>query len=64
MRSGLKKKMRSAAGLASLLNGLWAYQVQEGNPTVDFLPVATAVLAVWVCYFSIAWILQGMRSDP
>jgi hypothetical protein len=64
MRSNWKRIMRGAAGAASVLNGVWALQLQNGNAHVEWAPVAAAVLSVWACYFSILWILQGMRSDP
>lgn len=56
--------MRGVAGAASVLNGLWALQLQDGNAAVEWIPVVTAALSVWACYYSILWILQGMRSDP
>lgn len=62
MRTNWKRKLRNVAGTASLLNGFWALQLQAGNTDLDWAPVATAALSAWVCYFSIVWILDGIRS--
>lgn len=62
MWTNFKRKMRNVAGAASLINGYWAFQLQAGNGPVDWVPVSTAALSAWVCYFSIVWIIEGMRS--
>lgn len=64
MLSKWKSVMKGVAGVASVLNGLWALRLQDGNATVEWVPVVTAALSVWACYFSILWLCQGMRSDP
>jgi hypothetical protein len=62
MRSNWKRRLRNVAGLASLLNGFWAFQMQAGAENPDWVPVATAGLSAWACYFSLVWIVEGMRS--
>lgn len=52
----------SAMGI-SMANGYWASLTQNGSDGNGSLtPVIFAVLSVWVCYFSVTWLLQGMRS--
>ncbi|HKP96193.1 MAG TPA: hypothetical protein VJ385_10585 [Fibrobacteria bacterium] len=46
---------------ASLANGYWASVTQSGHG-MEWPPVILAMLSVWVCYFSLAWLAQGMRS--
>lgn len=47
----------------SMVNGYWASLTQTGNDANwTWTPVALAILSVWVCYFSVAWLLEGMRS--
>jgi hypothetical protein len=61
MYKNRKKFMRTAAMGVSLANGYWASLTQTGGDA-NWTPVALAVLSVWVCYFSVAWLLEGMRS--
>lgn len=55
--------MRGVAGTVSLINGYWAFQLQAGDASVDWVPVFSAALSAWACYFSIVWIIEGMRSE-
>ena len=55
--------MRNVAGAASLINGYWAFQLQADSANVDWMPVVAATLSAWACYFSIVWIIDGMRSE-
>jgi hypothetical protein len=63
MSSNWKKKLRTMAGAVSLINGFWAFQLQAGATEIDLTPIAAAVLSGWGCYFAIAWIIGGLRSD-
>lgn len=63
MWNNWKRKMRNLAGAVSLINGYWAFQMQADSSSVDWMPVGTAALSAWVCYFSIVWIIEGMRSE-
>ena len=61
MYKNRKKYLRTAAMGASLANGYWASVTQSGHG-MEWPPVILAMLSVWVCYFSLAWLAQGMRS--
>jgi hypothetical protein len=63
MRSNFKKMMRSLAAAVSLLNVLWAFQLQAGSAEKDWAPILSAGLSVWACYFAITWIIGGLRSE-
>lgn len=63
MRSNFKKMMRNLAAAVSLLNILWAFQLQAGMAEKDWTPIAAAGLSAWACYFAITWIIGGLRSD-
>jgi len=60
MKSG-KNIARLATAGASLANGFWA-SLAQGPGHASPVPVLTAVAAVWAGYFSLAWLVQGMRS--
>ena len=63
LKSG-KSIARTVAAGASLANGLWAALAQgtaaQGHAAA--VPVLLSVAAVWVGYFSLSWLFQGMRS--
>lgn len=61
MTRNFKKHLRTVVGVASLLNGYWAFQVAEKDHNY-WLPVATAMLSMWAFYFSIVWLIEGLRS--
>ena len=63
MRSNIKKMLRNLAAAVSLLNVLWAFQLQAGAAEKDWGPIASAGLSVWACYFAINWIIGGLRSE-
>ncbi len=60
MKSGKNLAKLATAGV-SLANGLWA-SLAQGPGHASPAPVLMAVAAVWVGYFSLAWLFQGMRS--
>ncbi|MDQ3000546.1 MAG: hypothetical protein M3Y08_04715 [Fibrobacterota bacterium] len=63
MYKNRKKYLLTAAMGISMANGYWASLTQNGSDTNwTWTPVVLAVLSVWVCYFSVAWLLEGMRS--
>lgn len=63
MYKNRKKFFRSCAIGAALANGLWASLMQaESGPGAGLTPVLMAVASVLVCYFSLVWLFQGMRS--
>ena len=57
-----KRNLRLLAIGASLINGYWASLTQAGNPGTSWSPVVMAMVSVWAGYFSLSWLLQGMRS--
>ncbi|MDB5050782.1 MAG: hypothetical protein JWO30_3853 [Fibrobacteres bacterium] len=61
MYKNRKKYLRTVAMGASLANGYWASITQSGHGA-NWSPVVLAMLSVWVCYFSVAWLVEGMRS--
>lgn len=61
LKSG-KRNVRMLAAGVSLANGYWASLAQGGNGAREAAPVLLAVASVWAGYFSLAWLLQGMRS--
>ena len=58
-----RKNLRLAAMAVSLINGYWASltQTSPGHGS-SWSPVLMAMVSVWAVYFSLAWLLQGMRS--
>jgi len=62
MTRTLKKYMRNAAGLISLANGYWAFQVQSGTNDAEWAAILGAISASWVCYFCLVWLFEGLRS--
>jgi hypothetical protein len=62
MRNPWKRRLRNLAALVSVLNGYWAFQVQGAAEHPDGAAVAAAALSAWACYFSVIWIVEGMRS--
>lgn len=60
MKNG-KSIARAATAGASLANGFWA-SLAQGPGHTSPVPVLMAVAAVWAGYFSLAWLVQGMRS--
>ena len=60
MKTG-KNIARVATAGASLANGLWA-SLAQGPGHGSLFPVLMAFAAVWAGYFSLAWLVQGMRS--
>ena len=63
MDKNRKKYLRTSAMGISMVNGYWASLTQTGSDANwTWTPVALAILSVWVCYFSVAWLLEGMRS--
>lgn len=57
-----KKNLRMLAIGASLANGYWASLTQSANGVTSWSPVLMAMAAVWASYFSLTWLMQGMRS--
>jgi hypothetical protein len=55
--------MRNVAGAVSLLNVLWAFQLQAGSAETEWAPIAAAGISAWACYFAITWIIGGLRSE-
>lgn len=47
---------------ASLANGYWASVTQSANGGGGLSPVLMAMISVWAGYFSLTWLMQGMRS--
>lgn len=62
MTRNFKRYMRNAAGIASLANGYWAFQMQNGNDQNNWLSVFGAMLSAWLCYFCVVWLVEGLRS--
>jgi hypothetical protein len=60
MKNGKNLAKFATAG-ASLANGFWA-SLAQGSTHPSPVPVLMAVIAVWAGYFSLAWLVQGMRS--
>lgn len=60
MRKNGKKNMRMLAVGAALANGYWASLTQSGGAWS--YPVVMAVVSVMAGYFSLTWLLQGIRS--
>lgn len=61
MNKNGKRIARLLAAGASLANGFWA-TLAQGPVHPSPVPVLMAVAAVWAGYFSLAWLVQGMRS--
>ncbi|MDB5105551.1 MAG: hypothetical protein JWP91_3240 [Fibrobacteres bacterium] len=62
-----KKHMRTLAVGAALANGYWTSLTQThlGNGGAHgggWSPVLLAMASVMACYFSVAWLVQGMRA--
>ncbi len=62
MDKNLKKYLRMGAMGVSVANGYWASMTQPAQSTTLWSPALLAMLSVWVCYFCVAWLMQGMRS--
>lgn len=63
MNKNRKKLFRTCAIGAALANGYWASLTQTpSGPGAGSAPVLMAVASVLVCYFSLMWLFQGMRS--
>ena len=63
MYKNRKKIFRTCAIGAALANGYWASLTQShGGHAAGLSPVLMAMASVLVCYFSLAWLFQGMRS--
>jgi hypothetical protein len=56
-----KRNLRLVAIGASLANGYWASLTQSGAGA-SWSPVLMAMVSVWAGYFSLTWLMQGMRS--
>lgn len=56
-----KKYLRTLALVASVANGAWA-SMAEGGHGASWSPAIMAMVSVWACYFSVAWLAEGMRS--
>jgi hypothetical protein len=61
MNKNRKKVMRTAAIVASVANGCWASVTEAGHGT-NWSPVILAVMSVWVGYFALTWLAEGMKS--
>lgn len=61
MQGKLKKHMRTAALVVSLANGCWA-SLTQGDHGALLSPAIPAILSVWVGYFSLSWLIKGIRS--
>jgi hypothetical protein len=61
MYKNRKKYLRMTALGASVANGYLALMTQSPQSSA-WSPALLAMLSVWVCYFSVGWLLQGMRS--
>jgi hypothetical protein len=63
MYKSRKKFFRTCAIGAALANGYWASVTQSHGANAAGLSAALmAIASVLVCYFSLAWLFQGMRS--
>lgn len=63
MYKNRKKFFRTCAIGAALANGYWASVTQtHGGDAAGLIPVLMSVASVLVCYYSLAWLFQGMRS--
>lgn len=63
MYKNRKKFFRTCAIGAALANGYWASVTQShGSHAAGLTPVLMSVASVLVCYYSLAWLFQGMRS--
>ncbi len=63
MLKNSRKNIRLVAVAASLANGYWAWLTQTNTGHGPALtPVVMGMVSVWAVYFSLAWLLQGMRS--
>jgi hypothetical protein len=62
MYKSSKKFFRTCAIGAALANGYWASVTQSRGGHEGLTPMLMAMASVLVCYFSLAWLFQGMRS--
>ena len=62
MHKNRKKYLRMLAMGASLANGYWASVTQTGPGGAGLSPALLAIVSVWVCYFSLGWLVEGMKS--
>jgi hypothetical protein len=61
MTRNFKKYLRNFVAVASLANGYWSFQI-AGKDHNYWLPVIGSMLSMWVFYFSIMWLVEGLRS--
>jgi hypothetical protein len=57
-----KRRLRNLAALASMLNGYWAFHMPGAAEQAGGAAVLAAALSAWACYFSVVWLVEGMRS--
>ncbi len=63
MYKNRKKYLRTGAVGAALANGYWASLTQNhGGHASGMMPVLMGMASVMACYFSVAWLVEGMRS--